>query len=474
MTIRDHAPAAPPPVDITRIGHLQGAFAPVIDERDTTDLPIEGELPEELDGVYLRNGPNPRFTPLGSYTYPLEGDGMVHGMWLTDGRPRYANRFVRTEALQAEERAGRALWGGLMTGYLPDASEVGPELAGRPKPIPDINVVRHGGKLLALAESDCPYRLSPELATLGRETFDGALPAGITAHPKVDPRTGEMVVFCYHLEAPYLTWAALGPDGVITRPSTVITGVDRPVMIHDMALTARFIVLILAPLYFDIQAAMSGGSLLAWQPEDGTRIALVPRDGGPVRWSHTDAFWSWHAANAFDDGDDQDGPVIMDYVEWNQPGGLAPGHTEGGLARATIHPSSGAVDRIWLDRGSMELPRIDDRRIGGRHACVATSGSSGRRLPAQGAHDALNFFDTRTGVRTQWDAGDLLVGEPVFAPQAGTPGGWWMTFATNPGDGTSWFLVLSADDPERGPVARVRIPTRVPLGLHGSWLPTQG
>lgn len=332
-------------------------------------------MPVALNGAYLRNGPNPRFTPLGSYVYPLEGDAMVHGIWLAGGRARYANRFVRTEALQAEEQAGRALWGGLMTGYVPDASQVGPELAGRPKAMPDINVVLHGGRVLALAESDCPYRLSPELATLGRETFDGALPAGITAHPKVDPGTGEMVVFCYQLEAPYLTWATLGPDGMVTRPATPITGVDRPVMIHDMALTARFVVLVLAPLHFDMGAAMSGGSMLAWRPQDGTRIALVPRDGGLVRWSHTDAFWTWHSANAFDDGESLDAPVVLDYVEWSHPGGLVPGRADGGLARTTIDPRTGAVDRTWLDRALMEFPRIDDRRIGGRHARVGTVGS---------------------------------------------------------------------------------------------------
>jgi carotenoid cleavage dioxygenase-like enzyme len=471
----DPPPPVPLPVDVTTVAHLQGPFAPVIEETDATDLPVEGELPAELDGVYLRNGPNPRFTPLGSYVYPLEGDGMVHGIWLSDGRARYANRFVQTEALREEEKAGRALWGGLMTGYLPAESEVGPELAGQPKTLPDINVVRHGGRLLALAESDCPYCLSPALETLGRETFDGMLPAGMTAHPKVDPRTGEMAVFCYLLEPPYLTWAIVGPDGVVTRPPTPVDGVDRPVMIHDMALTGRFLVLILAPLYFDLRAAMSGGSLLSWRPEDGTRIALVPRGGGPVSWSHTDAFWCWHTANAFDE-DGPAGPVVLDYVEWTQPGGLVPGRPEGALARASIDPRTGAVRREPLDHGSMELPRIDDRLIGGRHERIALAGVTGRRRLVGGDHDALNFFDTRSGERVQWDAGDLAVGEPVFAPRPGTldaDQGWWVAFATNRANGESSFLVLSAAEPGRGPVARVRIPTRVPLGLHGSWLPTQ-
>jgi carotenoid cleavage dioxygenase len=472
MTTADPSPPAPPPVDVTTIPQLQGLFAPVIEETDATDLTVHGELPADLDGVYLRNGPNPRFTPLGSYVYPLEGDGMVHGMWLSDGRARYANRFVMTEALREEEKAGRALWGGLMTGYTPGESEVGPELAGQPKALPDINVVRHGGRLLALAESDCPYCLTPSLETLGRETFGGALPAGMTAHPKVDPRTGEMAVFCYLLEAPYLTWATIGPDGVVTRPPTPVSGVDRPVMIHDMALTERFLVLVLAPLYFDLRAALSGGSLLSWQPEDGTRIALVPRGGGPILWSHTDTFWCWHTANAFD----EDEQVVLDLVEWSRPGGIVPGPSEGGLTRMRIEPRTGEVRREQLDRGSMELPRIDDRLIGRPHERIALAAKTGRRPLVGGDHDALNFFDTRSGERVQWDAGELAVGEPVFAPRPGTRDvdqGWWVTFATNRGNGESWFLVLSAAEPGRGPVARARIPTRVPLGLHGSWLPTQ-
>jgi carotenoid cleavage dioxygenase-like enzyme len=232
----------------------------------------------------------------------------------------------------------------------------------------------------------------------------------------------------------------------------------------------------LGPLYFDIQAAMSGGSLLAWRPEDGTRIALIPRDGGPVRWSHTDTFWCWHGANAFDDGDGPDAPVVLDYVQWNAPGGLVPGPKQSALVRAMIDPRTGAVRQDVIDRGTLELPRIDDRAIGGHHQRIALAGVTGRRPVVGGDHDALNFVDTRTGNRVQWDAGDLAVSEPVFAPRPGTydaDDGWWVTFATNRANGDSWFLVLPADEPSNGPVARVRIPTRVPLGLHGSWLPTQ-
>lgn len=469
-------PVAPPPVDAAADPHLSGAFAPVIDETDAGDLTVVGELPPEMDGLYLRNGPNPRFTPLGSYVYPLEGDGMVHGLWVSERRARYANRFVRTPMLDAEEQAGRALWGGLMTGYVPGPEQVGPALAGTFKDLPDINVVRHGGRLLALAESAPPYALSPDLATLRRETFDGSLPAGITAHPKVDPRTGEMAVFCYGLEPPYLTWSILGPDGVARRLPTAVADVERPVMVHDMALTERYLVLVLAPLYFDVAAAMHGGSMLAWRPEDGTRIALIPRDGGPVRWSRTEAYWSWHNANAYDT---DSGGVVLDYVEWSRPGGFSPATSPvtGGLARAEIDPATGTVTRRWLaDPKSMEFPRVDDRRLGQRHDTIALGTTSGRHDLVPGDHDALLWVDCTSGNSTTWDAGGLAVGEPAFVPRPGDPDtahGWWVTFAVDRTDLTSWFLVIPATDPGLGPVAKVRIPVRVPLGLHGAWLPTQ-
>ncbi|MGW4851971.1 carotenoid oxygenase family protein [Streptomyces sp. NPDC004288] len=473
---------APTRFDPTRVPHLLGTFAPVTEEVDVAELRVIGALPASLDGMYVRNGPNPRFTPIGSYLYPLDGDGMLHAVRVSGGRAQYHNRFVRTPALVAEEKAGRALWGGLESLILPSADEVGPELADDFKDLPDINVVRHAGRLLALAESACPYRFDADLATLGREDFDGRLTAGITAHPKIDPVTGEMVVFCYALEPPYLTWSVIGPDGVVTRGPTPVDGVDEPVMIHDMALTARYVVLVVAPAFIDLEAAMSGGSFLAWRPELGTRVALVPRDGGAPVWCTDDAFWMWHSVNAYDDGPEPPAPVVLDYVEWNRltvgpaPEGAGPATAR--LVRARIDPSAGHMTRTVLDDARVEFPRIDDRRIGRRHRRAALATGTGRADLLAGEYDAIRWVDVETGAGQVWEAGDLSVGEPVFAPEPGPDAssedhGFWMTFATDRTDGASWFLVFPAADPASGPLARVSLPVRVPLGLHGAWLPTE-
>lgn len=167
-----------------------------------------------------------------------------------------------------------------------------------------------------------------------------------------------MVVFCYALEPPYLTWSVINPDGTVGRGPTPIDGVDEPLMIHDMALTSRHLVLILAPAFFDIAGAMRGGSFLAWRPEQGTRIALVPRDGGPVRWASDEAFWVWHTVNAYEDPTD-DG-IVLDYVQWpaislgQDPAQGATAHR--GLTRAVIDPVAGTVRRTQLDDASVEFP----------------------------------------------------------------------------------------------------------------------
>lgn len=446
--------------------HLSGIFAPQREEVDVRGLDVIGEIPKDLHGAYLRNGPNPRFDPIGSYVYPLDGDGMIHRIELVDGTARYTNRFVRTRQMIQEEKAGHAIWAGVTDIYRPGPDEAG-DLAWTSKDLPDINVVRHGGRLLAMAETDQPYGLDPTtLATLGRESCDGAMAVGSTAHPKIDPDTGEMVLFNYMFEAPYLTWSVVGPDGTALRPPTPVDGVDKSLMIHDMTLTKRYIVLLLCPLVFDIAAAMTGGSVLDWRPQLGTRIALIPRDGGAVRWASDDAFWVWHFANGFDL---PDGKVCIDYAQWSYPSGFArtDAPCDGGLVRAVIDPETGHVTRTVVSDRDVEFPRVDDRLLTDDHGTIATLGKTGVR---DGAMNAVYFFDMARGSETLWNPGDAFsIGEPIFMP--GAEADYWGAIGTDRSDLSSWFFVLPASDPSSGPLAKVRLPIRVPSGLHGAWLP---
>jgi carotenoid cleavage dioxygenase len=449
---------------------LSGVFAPQRHEIDADRLPVDGELPAEINGDYLRNGPNPRFGPLGLAQAVLDGDAMLHRVSFRDGRASYANRFVRTPALRAEEAAGRALWPGWAgpgwagpswagPGRAPGAELVGPELAHTAKDRPSVSVIRHAGRLLALAESASPFAMSPELATLGRETFGGLLPAGITGHPRIDPATGEMVVVSAGPSEPQLTWSVIGADGWPARIQTPVDGVTRPVLIHDVALTPAYLVLIIGP-----PSSQAGR---------GTRIGLIPRSGGPVRWLASPAFWLGHAANAYEQTSPRGSPeVVLDYVRVPAPAGTA--GTRGVLSRLRLDLTAGRVAHQRLAEAQVDFPRIDDRSLTRPHRFIATTLASGRfPLPA-GDADTLAWFDTRTDRLATWPAGTLAVGEQTFVPRPGDPDparGWWLSFATDRTDLTSRLLVLPAGDPAAGPVAAVRLPQRVPLGQHGTWLP---
>jgi carotenoid cleavage dioxygenase-like enzyme len=464
------------PVDPASVAHLKGIFAPIQDEIDVGLLEVvQGSIPRELTGVYLRNGPNCRFPPLGSYTYPLDGDGMLHAIELADGQARYRNRYVCTPGLAAEERAGRALWGGVLTPVFPSTEEVGPELAGQFKDLPDVSVIRHAGQYLALAESARPFRVTRELTTLGPWDFGGGLPQGICAHPKIDPVTGELVVFRYGFAPPYLTWATVGPDGAVSQREQAID-LDRPHMIHDFGVTEQYVILFVCPAVFDATGAAA--AVLQWRPELGTRIALLPRRGSAdaLRWVNTEPFWVWHFANAFEAAaTDGSTTIIVDFPRWSHLGLDRSASANCGVVRAEIDVTRRSIRIDQRDDRMTEFPRIDDRRIGRPHRWfyVASKEPAGQPLPP-GEWNELSRYDTQTGQVITRKAGALRLGEPVFAPAgpaAAEDQGYVVTFATDTATLESYFLILQAADIAGEPAAILRIPHRVPAGLHGCWVP---
>jgi carotenoid cleavage dioxygenase-like enzyme len=465
------------PIDPAANPYLSGVFAPIDAELDAVDLPVIGRIPKDLRGVYLRNGPNPKFPPLGSYTYPLDGDGMIHGVWLANGRARYRNRYVLTKGLKAEIRAGRALWGGVMTPATPPADLAGPDQdPGGDKALPDINIVRHGHRFLALAEGTAPYEVTAELATVGRHDFAGGLPLGMCAHPKIDPVSGEMILFRYGVEEPYLYWAAVGADGSVTHAPEVIAEIDRGYMIHDFLITEDYLVLVINPATFDFSRTARGASPLAWEPERGTRIAVIPRSRSPggserkIRWIETDAFWCWHYANAWQEGRE----IVTVFPWWSHLSFGVPGvaRPTRHVARARIDPVAGIARLEVLDDRMTEFPRVDDRRLGRPTRYVIVSHKASEARQNGGGYDELIRFDLAGGTGAIHRFPGAKIGEAVFAPKAGRneeEAGYVLTFVTDLATMESTFVIVDAEDFSGPPVAVVKLPRRVPLGLHGTW-----
>jgi carotenoid cleavage dioxygenase-like enzyme len=465
------------PIDPASHPYLSGRFAPVHDEVETKDLTVEGAIPTDIAGAFIRNGANPQLTPLGSYTYPMEGDAMLHGVWLEGGRARYRNRFVRTKGFAAEAKAGHPLYGGLMTPTFVDPSLLGegPDPGWPFRLDPFINIIRHEEGYLALGEGVPPYEVTANLETVGLFDFGGALSAGMTAHPKRDPVTGDLVSFCYAVEEPFLTWAVIGADGSVIQAPTPVEGVDTSFMVHDFAITEHYAVFVLGPTTLDIEAMMSGGQVLKWTPESGTRIALVDRTGSSsTRWFATEAFWVWHLANAFENGDD----VVVDFPQWSAPGLGLQGDTDvtGRFVRLALQLSSGKATVTEVEGTPSEFPRIDDRRLGRSYRYAVVAARSPEAKLTAGEHDVLLRHDLASG-RSERIATEVAIGEVVFAPRDGSTeelDGYYVTFGTSLVDGRSGLYIWDAGELQATPRARILLPHRVPNGLHGNWFPATG
>lgn len=451
--------------------HLRGVFAPVTDELDVPDLPVRGSLPPELRGTYVRNGPNPQFAPIGTYTYPFDGDGMLHAVTFTDGRARYRNRWVVTRDLAVERRAGRALYGGLLSPVTPDFPDADPNPV---KNVSNTSVIRHAGTLLSLWEGGLPYQISDDLGTLGEHTFNGTLPGAMTAHPKIDPVWEEMCWFRIDVEPPYLVYGVVDPRGRVSRTSPI--DIPRPVLMHDFAVTSQHVVFFDCPVVLDPSAAETGAPALRWDEGAGTRIGVLEREGEhSVRWFPVENRFVMHVMNAHTSGH----RVVVDSVhrrsfDVTDVGGRGQSPK---LYRTTIDLHAGTVTDELLDGAIVEFPRVDDRRSGLEHRYGYTAAKlRAAGGPAGGAFDALQQYDFRTGSVVQHQFADgVVVGEAQFVPRPGGTAetdGWVLAYTYDTARDSSELVVLAADDFAADPVAAVRLPRRVPAGLHGTWLPT--
>ncbi len=454
---------------------LVGQYAPVQDELVTDDLPVTGTLPPSMDGSYLRNGANPAFAPLGRY-HIFDGDGMIHALEIAGGRARYRNRFVQSKGLQVERREGHALFGGLSDFRLPPPELM--EEAGMMKNTANTNVVRHADRILALMEAAPPTELTAELETVGEWDYDGAFHGAMTAHPKEDPATGELVFFGYSPFPPNVRYHVADATGRLT--TSVDVDLPRPVMMHDFAVSERRVAFFDLPAVFDLDAMMSGGAGIRWEPEAGARIGVLDR-GAPeagVRWFDVDPFFVFHFLNAHDEvGANGDEMVIEGCrsprmnVAFGDDALAEPVRPL--LHRWRIDLTSGKVADEALDDRPGDFPRVNDTLAGTdtRFGYVAQSRTWGTD---EVEFDGFVKHDLASGASDAYSYGpDALAGEAAFAPdpdRAGDEdGGWLVNFVHDRVQGESAFVVVDAQGLEE--VARVQLPRRVPSGFHGNWMP---
>jgi carotenoid cleavage dioxygenase len=443
----------------TQNSFLTGNYAPVRTELTVFDLPVRGAVPRELNGRLLRNGPNPIQVDDPVRYHWFLGDGMVHAIELRDGRAvSYRNRWVRTDkacaALGEDPPAGQP------DDCLPGAS------------VANTNVIEHAGRILTLVEVCLPTEITPDLETVGRYDFNGKLRSAMTAHPKEDPVTGELVFFGYNpIAPPYLRYHVAGADGSLVRSEDI--DIPGPAMVHDFAITEHYAVFFDLPVVFDFEKLAGREAFPAvWTPDYGARIGVMPRDGGnaDVVWIDLEPCYVFHSLNAYE----QDGSVVVDVCRY--PTMFAPGHVGPDamptLDRWTIDLAARKIREERIDERGQEFPRIDDRRMGRAHrfgySTGLGTGDDGFRLGG-----TLNKHDLHAGTSDVRDLGPgRAASEAVFVASGDAEDdGYVLALVYDQATDASELHIVHAQDFTGDPAAVVELPQRVPFGFHGDWVP---
>ncbi len=454
---------------------LRGNYAPINFEAQIQDLVVAGVVPEGLSGSLYRNGPNPKYAPTGPYHW-FGGDGMVHAFHFNAGRVDYLNRWIQTPKHLAELAEGRSI----TRARKPDA-ETGKLVADNENGLANTHILWHGDQLLALDEGSKPFELTPmTLASKGYTETGRQLSGAMTAHPKIDPLTGELHGFGYmtgYAGSPTMTYHVLDKAGALIRSDEFEA--PYPAMVHDFVITQDYVLFPIFPLTFDLARAAKIGSPFAFDAAQGTHIGVLKR-GAPVadiRWIEGPLCFVFHYLNAWNDGEH----ITVDTIEFavapNFPlvDGTLPSYADaqGKLVRWHINLKNGDVRQEPVLDVASEFPRMDERYTGHRYRHGYIAAASTRQRGDGGLFHEITHVNLESGATKTRDAGvGNGVSEPVFVPESEGSAegvGWLLATVYQQATKNSDLVVLNAAAVDDGPVATIQLDHRIPFGFHGNW-----
>ncbi|KAL0924759.1 hypothetical protein M5K25_005616 [Dendrobium thyrsiflorum] len=479
--------------------YLAGNFAPVRDETPpSVALLVHGSLPVCLNGEFVRVGPNPKFSPVAGYHW-FDGDGMIHGLRIKDGKATYVSRYVKTSKLKQEEFFGGAKFmkigdlKGLFGLFMVQMQLLRVKLkvldGSYGTGTGNTALIYHHGKLLALSEADKPYVIKVledgDLQTLGMLDYDKRLAHSFTAHPKVDPFTEEMFTFGYSQTSPYVTYRVITKDGVMHNPVPIT--IPEPIMMHDFAITENYAIFMDLPLYFRPKEMVKGKLIFTFDPTKRARFGVLPRyakDEQLIRWFDLPNCFIFHNANAWEEGDE----VVLITCRLENPDlDMVNGAVKDKLENFTnqlyemrFNLKTGAATQKELSAPAVDFPRINENYTGRIQRYVygtildsvakvkgivkfdlhAKPEAGKKKLEVGG--NVLGIFDLGPGI---------FGSEAVFVPRESgirieEDDGYLIFFVHDESTGESKVNVIDAKTMSPEPVAVVDLPCRVPYGFH--------
>lgn len=471
--------------------NFSGFFAPSGVEAEVPHLPvIQGAIPPDLDGAFYRVAPDPQFPPLAGDDIWFNGDGMVTMFRLKDGAVSMKQKWARTEKFNLERKAGHALFG-MYRNPLTDSEEA----KGKVRSTANTNVIVHGGKLLALKEDSPPTAMDPlTLETLDPVyRFNGKLTSEtFTAHPKVDPKTGELLAFGYAAKGLLtrdVVFYTISPAGEIT--GEIWFEIPYYCMMHDWGITEDYVVFHIVPSTSDWARLESRLPHFGFDKRRPVHLGVLPRKGtaADMRWFSAPNLFASHVVNAYNEGSKvhfdtpmAEGNMFPFFPDYEG----APFEPEKACSRVTRWTVDmlGNSDEIAMEQKTDlvgEFPRIDDRFAGQKytHGFLLVQDMEkpvdlpGGRTGSGLMMNTLAHINLETGEKdTYWVGPVSSLQEPAFIPRPGSTeegDGYLIVLENRLAEMGTRLLMFDAMALAMGPIATVQLPFRIRQGLHGNW-----
>lgn len=479
--------------------YLHGNYAPVPECEPTPDLPVIGNLPSCLNGEFVRIGPNPKFKPVAGYHW-FDGDGMIHGLRIKDGKATYVSRFVQTARLKQESYFGAAkflkigdlkgMFGALMGQIFNLRSKFKVLDISQGTGTGNTAMIYHNGRLLALHEGDKPYAIrvleDGDLQTLGFLDYEKRLTHPFTAHPKFDPVTGELFTFGYQFQSPYCTYRVISKDGVM-RDAVTIT-VSGPVMMHDFAITEHYAIFMDMPLYLEPKEMVKGELIIKFDHSKLARIGILPRyatNESTIQWFELPTCYAFHNVNAWEEGDEvvlytcrlpevdlemASGPIKENFKQF-----------ENQLYEMRFNMKTGKASQKQLSLSAVDFPRVNEKYTGRKQQfayCTMLENSTKVKGLVKFNLWAEPEFEGKEKIEVGGNVEGVIVfgprrygSEAIFVSRSSAEDeaeddGYLICFVHDEGTGKSEVLVYDAKTMVSEPVGVVKLPCRVPYGFH--------